>query len=260
MIFFRFAIPVRIYGKRRVLAPTTFSSLILSFLCLLTVHAISAATHKTDAELADAMVGTWQGLPTKPGVSKAFILLNADGTFRTILLTNNHGSAIRVENEGKWRISDGWVLWEITKWIPPDEKTRSSSHSRDYIESTDRGRVKLADGKTNSELRRVSRLPSLPPLITSAKWVRQLSVAEAKEFGISTPQPDYPINARARRIKGSGVFLLILTETGEVASIQVLKSTGSQILDDAAEKALKKWRFKPGIGISKINVPINFTL
>src|SRR5438094_4918418 len=216
MRLFRFAIPARIYGKRRPVAPTIFSILILSFLCPLAIHAISAATHKTDAELAEAMVGTWQGLPTDLGVSKAFIVLNADGTFRTIALTNNHGFAVRLENEGKWRISNGWVLWEITEQSPTDEKTHWS-HTRDYIDSIGSGRVKLADGRKNSELRRISRLPSLPPLFTSAKWVPELSVVEAKEFGVSTPKPDYPTAARERRIQGRGVFRLFLTETGEVA-------------------------------------------
>jgi TonB family protein len=66
--------------------------------------------------------------------------------------------------------------------------------------------------------------------------------------------------ARERRIQGSGVFGLFLTDTGQVASIQVLKSTGSEILDAAAEKTLKKWRFKPATGIRRLNVPITFYL
>jgi TonB family protein len=101
-------------------------------------------------------------------------------------------------------------------------------------------------------MRRISRLPNLPPLITSAKWVPELSVAEAKEFGVSTPKPDYPTVARERRIQGRGVFRLFLTDTGQVASIQVLKSTGSEILDAAAEKTLRKWRFKPGTGTRRL--------
>jgi hypothetical protein len=147
MSLFRFAIPARICGKRRPLIPTILSILILFFLCPLAVHAVFAAGHKTDAELTEAMVGTWEGLPTEIGVSKAFILLNADGTFRAFELTNNHGSAVRLETEGRWRINNRWVLWEITKEIPPNEKTHYSSHLRDYIELIGGGRVKLADGR-----------------------------------------------------------------------------------------------------------------
>jgi hypothetical protein len=117
----------------------------------LAVHAVFAAGHKTDAELTEAMVGTWEGLPTEIGVSKAFILLNADGTFRAFELTNNHGSAVRLETEGRWRINNGWVLREIMKEIPPNEKTHSSSHLRDYIESIGGGRVKLADGRKTAK-------------------------------------------------------------------------------------------------------------
>jgi len=108
-------------------------------------------------------------------------------------------------------------------------------------------------------MRRVDHLPNLPPLVTSEKWEPNLSAAEAKEITISAPQPDYPIAARASRIQGSGKFRLNLAKDGKVDSIQVLKSTGNKTLDDAAEKALRQWRFKPGTG-KALNVPITFRL
>ncbi len=113
--------------------------------------------------------------------------------------------------------------------------------------------------KAASRELKIGHLPALPPLFP-ATWAPDLSTDLAKKIAVSTPQPDYPINARARRTQGRGVFTLVLTERGEVASIQILKSTGSQDLDNAAENALRKWRFKPGTGIKKVRIPIDFIL
>jgi len=56
------------------------------------------------------------------------------------------------------------------------------------------------------------------------------------------------------------MFMLNLAKDGKVESIQMLKSTGSKTLDDAAERALRQWRFKPGMAGLKVRVPINFVL
>jgi TonB family protein len=56
------------------------------------------------------------------------------------------------------------------------------------------------------------------------------------------------------------MFRVNLAKDGKVESVQVLKSTGNKTLDDAAERALGQWRFKPGMVGPKVNVPINFVL
>jgi TonB family protein len=66
-------------------------------------------------------------------------------------------------------------------------------------------------------------------------------------LAIYTPQPVYSAYARGRRITGNGLFILrIQIQTGRVKDVQIAHSTGSELLDSAATRALQQWRFKPG--------------
>lgn len=70
---------------------------------------------------------------------------------------------------------------------------------------------------------------------------------EAQKLAVYTPQPQYPPEALARHISGSGTFVLrVHVKTGRVVSARVSQSTGSPLLDSAAMRALAQWRFKPG--------------
>ena len=103
----------------------------------------------------------------------------------------------------------------------------------------------LRGPKGRLEMHKINHLPELPPL--------------AKQMRLSAPQPNYPLAARQNRIQGSGIFKLVLVKDGRVDSIQVIKSTGSKLLDDAAENALRQWRFEPGL-VKEISVPVRFTI
>lgn len=70
---------------------------------------------------------------------------------------------------------------------------------------------------------------------------------EQLKFAVYSPQPQYPQEAQARRISGSGVFVIrVRVKTGHVVSASAAQSTGSALLDSAAIRTLSKWRFKPG--------------
>jgi TonB family protein len=255
------AIPAHIYGKRPSFIRTTLSILILCLLAPAT-QAVAALTDKTDAELTKQLIGTWELPLHRRAISKRFLIYNADGTSKAIRLTNNLGSPRRLENEGTWRVSHGYLMRDVAK---STHDINTPFKVRCQIESIGNEIVKLRneDG-SRDELRRISQLPSLPPLLQSpATWVPEMSAAERAEIKkavVSSPQPVYPTIARQRRIQGSGIFRLIVAVDGRVESIQIIQSTGSKILDDAAEKALRQWRFKPGALTGKVNVPISFTL
>jgi TonB family protein len=77
---------------------------------------------------------------------------------------------------------------------------------------------------------------------------------------ISGMEPEYPYEARKRRITGRGVVSMkIDPATGNVTSCEMALSTGSPILDEATVSACRQWRFKPG-GPAKTICPIEFTL
>ena len=75
-----------------------------------------------------------------------------------------------------------------------------------------------------------------------------LTPADAARLGAYTPQPRYPIAARISHITGSGIFRLhVWLQTGLVKSVEIERSTGDRLLDNAARNTLKKWRFKPDV-------------
>src|SRR5439155_25839844 len=84
----------------------------------------------------------------------------------------------------------------------------------------------------------------------SANETRQ--VGSEKALAIYAPKPQYPLDARAQRIAGSGVAVLAVDpDTGVVKKAEMAASTGSSILDNAALDAFRRWKFAPGT-VSKV--------
>lgn len=79
------------------------------------------------------------------------------------------------------------------------------------------------------------------------------------------PAPAYPREAREQRIEGVVHLLVSVDAGGGTASVEVKKTSGSLLLDEAAEKAVKKWRFRPASRFghpveSRVEIPIRFRL
>jgi periplasmic protein TonB len=75
---------------------------------------------------------------------------------------------------------------------------------------------------------------------------------------LAAPQPDYPAEALAKGIQGTGIYeVWIRPETGVVTRVEIVRSTGSKLLDGAAMKSLQHWRARPN-AVSRIRVPIRF--
>jgi TonB family protein len=71
--------------------------------------------------------------------------------------------------------------------------------------------------------------------------------------------PEYPREARDKGVTGKGVAVVkIDPQTGYVTSASMEKSTGQEILDNAALRAFQLWRFKPR-SITTLEIPIQFT-
>lgn len=60
---------------------------------------------------------------------------------------------------------------------------------------------------------------------------------------IAKPQPDYPIEAKQRRLAGKVVVRVLVNEAGKVVEAERL--CGHPILGEAAVRAVYKWRFSP---------------
>src|SRR6266513_5242380 len=76
---------------------------------------------------------------------------------------------------------------------------------------------------------------------------------------IYAPAPRYPAEARHSRGTGqsSGSFRVLFDTNGNAVAVQTMRSTGNQLLDQAAVAALQEWRSEPGREWSLV-VPITF--
>jgi protein TonB len=93
--------------------------------------------------------------------------------------------------------------------------------------------------------------------VTDTKISKPVLVQEVK--------PEYPMVARKAGVQGTCLFKIQVLADGTVGEVQLLQSAGDPTLDEAAQKAVKQWKFKPGLSGSKpitvwMTVPIKFEL
>ena len=88
---------------------------------------------------------------------------------------------------------------------------------------------------------------------------------EAKPDYIQNPPPPYPPLAKQMRQEGIVMLSVDVNKEGAPINIEIIKSSGYRLLDQAALKAVRYWKFQPGsIGNipveSMVTVPIRFRL
>ena len=93
----------------------------------------------------------------------------------------------------------------------------------------------------------------LPPLV------------KAQPDYLKNPEPPYPPTALRRHQAGLVLLIVEVTAHGQVAHLEIKKSSGHPMLDEAAQKAVSGWQFKPArlgpLAIdSEIEVPVRFEL
>jgi TonB family protein len=84
------------------------------------------------------------------------------------------------------------------------------------------------------------------------------SSEESHAIPLYNPPPVYPLEARRKRAQGTVLVRLFLTPAGAVDKATVLPPRVDPVLEVAALKAVRQWRFKATGGA--IEVPIEFRL
>lgn len=68
---------------------------------------------------------------------------------------------------------------------------------------------------------------------------------------ISSPPPSYPQKARSAKAEGAVTVRVTVSAEGKVLGCSLHRSTGNTDLDQAALKAVRRWRFTPGMSAAK---------
>lgn len=82
---------------------------------------------------------------------------------------------------------------------------------------------------------------------------------------LSNPPPAYPIAARRRGIEGTVLVHAEVSAEGACLRAELKKSSGAEMLDQAALEAVRKWRFVPAkrgpvAVVAWVEVPVTFKL
>jgi protein TonB len=77
---------------------------------------------------------------------------------------------------------------------------------------------------------------------------------------VRSPQPKYPPMARQQGWEGTALLRVEVSERGTATTVQVIQSTGHQVLDDAAVKAVRLAKFIAPARPAWVEIPISFRL
>lgn len=166
---------------------------------------------------------------------------------------------------------------EPQKVAPPEAPPPSEPHGekdkalpedplpwRSTVEGTRRGPEGIygteeAYGLGTADAAAVSKGPS-----TSAPTSKDLGGAEPPRYRYN-PAPKYPAVAKRRGYEGTTLLLVEVLPDGVVGSVEVLRSSGHEVLDRSAVRAVKRWRFVPaemdGRPVAMhVRIPVRFEL
>ena len=65
--------------------------------------------------------------------------------------------------------------------------------------------------------------------------------------GVRNPEPEYPFASRQRGDQGVVTVRLGVSAAGEVTEVEVVATSGYPALDDAARRAVQRWRLRPAM-------------
>lgn len=70
-------------------------------------------------------------------------------------------------------------------------------------------------------------------------------IIPARPDATLNPKPDYPLEAREHGEQGRVLLSIHITPSGRPAEVDIITSSGFQILDQAAQNAVQHWQFNP---------------
>lgn len=108
-------------------------------------------------------------------------------------------------------------------------------------------------------------LPAEPEQVAATNEAARSAIIMARPRYRDNQPPEYPARARRRNQQGVVVLEVAVTRDGRVAKLKIRESSGHEILDRAAVRAVKDWLFEPGqrggLRVAMpVLVPVRFSL
>lgn len=139
----------------------------------------------------------------------------------------------------------------------PPSTALATPRSRPASRAPDRHATTAADPVQTASL---GRDPTRRPMSPAA-----VSIETGIAVASGNAQPRYPLIARKRGYEGRAIIRASVSERGRVLSATVAESSGHDVLDQAARRAVSGWAFQPGQRdgrpiAGRIDVPVEFRL
>ncbi|WP_299306959.1 energy transducer TonB [uncultured Croceicoccus sp.] len=135
---------------------------------------------------------------------------------------------------------------------------------------------RIALARTATPVANVPVMPiALPPMPAAAPGPAAPTTAETAPAPITPPDvaaaqrdnpaPEYPFIARRAREEGTVLLRVLVDPSGRVDTLKIAEGSRSSRLDEAALRAVRKWKFKPATQTGRavaawVVVPITFSL
>ncbi|MCD6486882.1 MAG: energy transducer TonB, partial [Syntrophobacterales bacterium] len=112
--------------------------------------------------------------------------------------------------------------------------------------------------KTQSIHQTIGKTPPAPP--AGGNFMQEeTGASRAAPRYLENPPPVYPPIAKRKGYEGTVLLSVKILANGTVDKLRVKKSSGYSILDRAAIKTVKKWRFETPF-TTRVDIPVRFVL
>lgn len=143
---------------------------------------------------------------------------------------------------------------------PKPKPAPRKAEARKPVQSQKTAAAEVPEGQPRQVASNVS-----PASKTSSRAASAPPTPPAPIGGASSPRPAYPELARRRGQEGTVNVRCQVDASGKVTSVSLAKSSGFKLLDDAAIKAVEKWKFRAasrdGASVAgTVVVPVQFRL
>ena len=120
---------------------------------------------------------------------------------------------------------------------------------QEVLESRGLPDTRALSRRLSRPLRKPLRRPRAAPLppVAASSVPRVAGVTRAPVLARQNARVDYPLRARRRGWEGAVALRLRVDAEGRVAVVEVTRSSGHAVLDDAACAAAREWRFAPAM-------------